>query len=296
MVKFIQNTKAFEMRAKLLNAMQKNASFDSMGREELLTAANACNIDESFALSLFANGARAVIADYYWQGLVNRAEINLRKQQGRPQIEPKGITARVEFGVNVFFAGAIAEKGDFSACYEAHHIHSSALQQTAATLFMPHQIDRFFKHIFGLADVIWKFAGDKSTDFNHYTKRFLLAEILVETLLYNIQDSSADRQETQDFITRRLKGTVSLSKKIGKVKSFAKAQGESMAKILKIISPYSTLKPRYDIFKRDLGQKDTLNRQNFRVSPVRHARILGKHIVKNIVADVRNRRSFSQSF
>ena len=293
MVKFTQNTKAFEMRAKLLNAMQKNASFDSMGSEGLLTAANACAIDEDFALSLFANGTRAVIADYYWQGLVKAAEINLRKQQAKPQIEPQGITARVEFGVNVFFAGAIAEKGDFSACYEAHHIDSSALQQTVAILFMPYQIDRFFKHIFGLADVIWKFAGDSSTDFNHYTKRFLLAEILVETLLYMIQDSSAGKQETQDFIAKRLKGTASFSKQIGKVKSFAKAQGEYMAKILKIVSPYSTLKLRGDILKFGLGQKDTPNRQNFRVSPMRHARILGKHIVKNIVADVRNRQRFS---
>lgn len=38
------------------------------------------------------------------------------------------------------------------------------------------------KNIWQTADIIWLFAGDKSTDFNHYTKRTLLSGVYVATV------------------------------------------------------------------------------------------------------------------
>ena len=44
------------------------------------------------------------------------------------------------------------------------------------------QMPAAIKNIWQAADTIWIFAGDKSTDFNHYTKRTLLSGVYVATV------------------------------------------------------------------------------------------------------------------
>ncbi|MEE2761344.1 MAG: COQ9 family protein [Pseudomonadota bacterium] len=56
----------------------------------------------------------------------------------------------------------------------------------------------------GTVDVIWRTAGDKSTDFNYYTKRGLLAPVYGATLLYWLSDASEGSEETWAFLERRL--------------------------------------------------------------------------------------------
>uniref|UniRef100_A0A8C4QEA1 Ubiquinone biosynthesis protein n=1 Tax=Eptatretus burgeri TaxID=7764 RepID=A0A8C4QEA1_EPTBU len=55
-----------------------------------------------------------------------------------------------------------------------------------------------------LVDEIWFQAGDRSTDFNWYTRRGLLAAIYSATELVMIQDSSEDYEETWSFLEHRL--------------------------------------------------------------------------------------------
>ena len=54
------------------------------------------------------------------------------------------------------------------------------------------------------ADAMWRLAGDTSTDFNHYSKRAILASITAATLLVWIDDDSDDAVATIAFIDRRL--------------------------------------------------------------------------------------------
>ncbi len=53
-------------------------------------------------------------------------------------------------------------------------------------------------------DAIWRAAGDKSTDFNFYTKRGLLAAVYGTTLLYWLDDKSEDCTATWAFLDRRI--------------------------------------------------------------------------------------------
>ncbi len=53
-------------------------------------------------------------------------------------------------------------------------------------------------------DAIWRAAGDKSTDFNFYTKRGLLAAVYGATLLYWLDDKSEDCAATWTFLDRRI--------------------------------------------------------------------------------------------
>jgi len=65
-------------------------------------------------------------------------------------------------------------------------------------------------------DAIWHAAGDRSADFNWYTKRLTLGPIYVATLLFWLADHSGDDAATLAFLDRRLAQTG----KIGKLRKF----------------------------------------------------------------------------
>lgn len=55
-----------------------------------------------------------------------------------------------------------------------------------------------------MVDDIWYLAGDRSADFNWYTKRGFLAKLYGSTQLYMLRDQSPDFQDTWLFLDRRL--------------------------------------------------------------------------------------------
>ncbi len=54
------------------------------------------------------------------------------------------------------------------------------------------------------ADAIWRAAGDRSADFNWYTKRGLVAAVYMATVTYWLNDRSAGFADTWAFLDRRL--------------------------------------------------------------------------------------------
>lgn len=56
------------------------------------------------------------------------------------------------------------------------------------------------KSAFRTCNIIWQYAGDKSLDFNYYTKRGLLLTVYLSAILYYIQDDSENYIETDKFI------------------------------------------------------------------------------------------------
>lgn len=61
-------------------------------------------------------------------------------------------------------------------------------------------------------DHIWFMAGDRSADFNHYTKRGLLAPVFTATVLYWIGDESEDFADTWAFLDRRIDDVLAVTK------------------------------------------------------------------------------------
>jgi ubiquinone biosynthesis protein COQ9 len=58
--------------------------------------------------------------------------------------------------------------------------------------------------LYRTTDAIWHAAGDKSTDFNFYSKRALLGGVFSSTVLYWLNDRSEGDQATWDFLARRI--------------------------------------------------------------------------------------------
>ncbi len=55
-------------------------------------------------------------------------------------------------------------------------------------------------------DAVWHAAGDRSADWNWYSKRAILAGVYSATLLYWMRDESDDDAATLSFLDRRLAG------------------------------------------------------------------------------------------
>ncbi|XP_022080225.1 ubiquinone biosynthesis protein COQ9-B, mitochondrial-like [Acanthaster planci] len=76
--------------------------------------------------------------------------------------------------------------------------------QAMAMSALPANTKEHFSNLMQLLDDIWYHAGDRSSDFNWYTKRISLAAVYKTAELCLIQDESTDYQDTWMFINRRL--------------------------------------------------------------------------------------------
>lgn len=74
------------------------------------------------------------------------------------------------------------------------------------------------KILWRTADVIWTWAGDTSTDYNHYTKRALLSGVIGSTMLFWINDSSPGSVQTLSFLGRRIENVMQFGTVVGKFK------------------------------------------------------------------------------
>lgn len=87
-----------------------------------------------------------------------------------------------------------------------------AVRRALAVMAQPQNAPQALKIGWRSADVMWRLAGDNSTDYNHYTKRTILAGIYAATLAVFIDDESADKAETRAFLDRRIEGVMRFEK------------------------------------------------------------------------------------
>ena len=76
-------------------------------------------------------------------------------------------------------------------------------------LALPPHIPLALRLTWSSADAIWRWAGDTATDENHYTKRLLLAEILVSTLAVRL---SAGHNRAADHLDGRISAVMAFEK------------------------------------------------------------------------------------
>jgi len=87
-----------------------------------------------------------------------------------------------------------------------------AVRRALAILAMPHNIPLALRLGWGTSDLMWRIAGDTSTDFNHYTKRMTLGAVYGSTLLVWLDDQSEGWIDTQEFLDRRIEGVMRFEK------------------------------------------------------------------------------------
>jgi ubiquinone biosynthesis protein COQ9 len=81
-----------------------------------------------------------------------------------------------------------------------------------AILAMPQNVPLALRVSWRTADLIWRIAGDTSTDFNHYTKRMTLGAVYGSTLLAWLDDQSEGWADTASFLDRRIDDVMKIEK------------------------------------------------------------------------------------
>jgi ubiquinone biosynthesis protein COQ9 len=110
--------------------------------------------------------------------------------------------------------------------------HREALRRAAAVLANPANALKTPRLSWRTADTIWRLAGDRATDFNHYTKRALLAGVYSSTLLYWLADESEDFADSWAFLDRRIANVMEIEKLKARVKGTAGGERLSLARFL----------------------------------------------------------------
>jgi ubiquinone biosynthesis protein COQ9 len=104
-------------------------------------------------------------------------------------IDPKGLKIRERISRGVL------------ARLDAAAADGEALRRWAGFLALPFNLPLAARLVWESADAIWRWAGDVSVDENHYSKRAILAAILVSTLAIRL---SAGREAAGAYLAARI--------------------------------------------------------------------------------------------
>lgn len=188
-------------RTKIIEQLLKNAAFEGWNNKTLEKSAESTGYNSKYAYIAFPGGivdATDYLADRFdKEMLAELAEIDLNKMRIRDRIKT-AIIIRLDIYEN----------------------YKESIRKLAAYYSLPQNMGRGVRNLGQTVSKIWDEAGDNSTDYNWYTKRFLLAGVYSSTLLYWLNDSSENMSATKEFLERRIDNVMSIQKFKPKAKSF----------------------------------------------------------------------------
>ena len=182
-----------EIRAGLAAEIAANAAFDGWSDAARDAAADAVGLDRDVAALAFPGGARDMIEA--WFAHVDQAMTAAAPAEAlAPMKIREKITALVE--------ARLAAIGP----------NREALRRALAILAMPQNLARGTRLGWRAADLMWRAAGDTATDYNHYTKRAILAGVYTATIAVFLDDESEGHTDTSAFLARRIEGIMRFEK------------------------------------------------------------------------------------
>jgi len=182
-----------QIRDRLALAVGENAVFDGWTTKAVESAAAQLGIDPAQARLAFPKRKPAMI-DAYIRGVDREMEkrlpsANLAAMKIRERIRAL-VWTRLEI-----MGGA-----------------REAVRSALSILSMPQNLALGARIGWRSADLMWRLAGDTSTDFNHYTKRMTLGAVYGSTLVAWIDDGSEAWTETAAFLDRRIDNVMQFEK------------------------------------------------------------------------------------
>jgi ubiquinone biosynthesis protein COQ9 len=174
-------------RSRILAATIVHVPFDGWTWRAVAQGAKEAGYAEAEAHLAFPGGIRDVVAAYS-----DRLDRRMLESLDARADEMRGLRTRdrIAFALRVRFETASGER--------------EALRRMASFLALPENCGLGTKLLWSTVDRIWRAAGDRSTDFNYYTKRGLLAGVVGAAALYWLADQSEGYMNTWAFVDRRL--------------------------------------------------------------------------------------------
>jgi ubiquinone biosynthesis protein COQ9 len=183
----------------ILLAALPHVAFDGWSIKSLVIGTEDAGLARQDLLHAFPNGVADAIA--HWSDWADRKAVKAMSARDMAHLKTH---ERVAMGV--------------WARLEAMGRFREAARKATAWLATPRRAALASKLTYNTCDAVWRAAGDSSTDFNFYTKRGLLAGVVVSTTLYWLQDGSEGNQATSAFLDRRIQDVLAIGGRIGKAR------------------------------------------------------------------------------
>ena len=182
-----------QLRRRLALPVGENAVFDGWSRAAVDAAADSLGIDQAQARLAMPKTAAGLV-DTYIQAVDRALEEHFTPER------LAGMKIRLKIRSLVWRRLEIMSPA------------REAVRRAVALLAMPQNLPLGARTGWRSADLMWRIAGDTSTDYNHYTKRLLLGGVYASTLLVWLDDNSADWADTGAFLDRRIDDLMKIEK------------------------------------------------------------------------------------
>lgn len=180
-----------EIKRKILKQALVYVPFDGWSQGILEQAAGEVGVDPSLGWRLFPRGVTDAID--YWSYLLDQEML-----AALPSPENLRVREKVALAVRTRLSLLIPMR--------------EVARKTSLYLAKPHHLGQATRLLYRTVNEIWYYAGDKSTDYNFYTKRGLLSWVYSTTFLYWLRDHSEGYEKTWSFLNRRIDEVLALPK------------------------------------------------------------------------------------
>ncbi|MEY4270666.1 MAG: hypothetical protein RLZZ58_1882 [Pseudomonadota bacterium] len=182
-----------EVRAVLVPLVARAAAFDGWSHAAVAQAADEAGIDPDIARLAFPGGDFAMIDAWF-----AHIDASMRAALPADVLDAMKVRARITALVEARLAILAPDR--------------ESLRRAQAVLIMPQNAPRALRLGWRAADAMWRAAGDTASDFNHYSKRTILASLYAATLAVFVDDDSADYADTRAFLARRIDNVMQFEK------------------------------------------------------------------------------------
>jgi ubiquinone biosynthesis protein COQ9 len=184
-------------RERLLDAMLAVAPEKGWTQAAVEAAASRAGLSEGQVILACPNGIPDLL-----EALGQRATAAVAARLSAPEIKGLKVRDKASAGVRAYLAALDPAK--------------PAVKRAAGS---PANLLTGPKGVWAAADAIWSALGDKSTDYNWYTKRLILSGVVGSTVLVWL--GTDEQGEIDAFLARRIENVMDFEKAKGKVREFA---------------------------------------------------------------------------
>ncbi len=184
-----------DLKDRILEAALQHAAFDGWGERTLELAAADAGVDRATARRLFPQGGESLL-----EWLEDWADRRMLARVAGEDLTRLPVRRRIARLVR--------------ARFEALAPYRESLRRAAVARTLPQHLPGGLQALWRTVDRIWRTAGFERTaeGMSYYSRRLLLAAILVATFFYWLEDSSEDFRDTWAFLDRRIEDALTLGR------------------------------------------------------------------------------------
>ncbi len=182
-----------EITDKIIDATLAHVVFDGWSETSFAAAIEETGTDRATAEVIFPRGAVDVAVAFH-----KRGDAEMVARMKRENLLAMRYSERVAAAVR-FRLEAVAA-------------HKEAVRRGSTLFALPQYAADGAKLVWGTADAIWKTLGDRSDDYNWYTKRATLSGVYGATVLFWLGDESEDHAVSWEFLNRRIENVMQIEK------------------------------------------------------------------------------------